>query len=30
MDRLDGFFAVAALMGLILASLHLRQGWAAG
>ncbi|HEX8664070.1 MAG TPA: phosphatidate cytidylyltransferase [Beijerinckiaceae bacterium] len=30
MDRLDGFFAVAALMALVLAGLHLRQGWAAG
>jgi phosphatidate cytidylyltransferase len=30
MDRLDGFWAVAALMGLVLAGLHLRQGWAAG
>jgi phosphatidate cytidylyltransferase len=30
MDRLDGFWAVAALMGLVLAGLHLGQGWAAG
>ena len=30
MDRLDGFWSVAALMGLVLAGLHLRQGWAAG
>ncbi|HEX8165801.1 MAG TPA: phosphatidate cytidylyltransferase [Beijerinckiaceae bacterium] len=30
MDRLDGFWAVAALMGLALAAAPMRQGWAAG
>jgi len=28
MDRLDGFWAAAALIGLVLAGVQLRQGWA--